>query len=111
MSPPRADDGDHSPPGPDADRPVGTDGGDAGPGFDEAALYLVVREAVEDAILGVLGTLLLVGVAFVLIWAGVVSAMSAGAPVGYAVGGAIALLGFYIAAATLEVIPPVRDWF
>lgn len=87
----------------------GTDGG-ASPGFDEATLYRVVRAAVKDALLDVLGMLLLVGVAFVLVLAGVQAVLASGSTAGAAVGLAVAGFGLYLAAATLEVIPPVREW-
>ena len=90
-----------------------TDG--AGPGFDEAALYVVVRDAVKDALLDVIGTLLLVGIAFVLVLAGgqalfASAAQYGGSPVGTAVGVGLIVAGLYIAAATLEVVPPIREW-
>ena len=81
---------------------------------DEGALYVVVRKAVEDAVLGVIGTLLLVGLALVLIWIGGAMALGSGremGPVPILLGTAIALVGLYVAAATLEVIPPIREWF
>jgi hypothetical protein len=91
---------------------LGTDGGEhPTPGFDEAVLYTVVRDAVKDALLDVIGTVLLVGIAFVLVIAGaqaVVSALSFGT---VAVGVGVAAVGVYLAAATLEIIPPIRDWF
>ncbi|NHN58182.1 MULTISPECIES: hypothetical protein [Halorussus] len=92
-----------------ADAPRETD--DGGAGFDEAALYGVVRKAVEDAILGVIGTLLLLGVAAVVLWTGVAVAMQSTGPTGTALGGAAVLFGLYLAAATLEIIPPAREWF
>jgi len=93
--------------------------GDDGPeepvqvAIDEGALYVVVRKAVEDAVLGVIGTLLLVGVALVLVWIGGAMAVSAGGrqPVATVAGVAIALVGLYVAAASLEVVPPIREWF
>jgi len=80
--------------------------------IDEGALYVVVRKAVEDAMLGVIGTLLLVGVALVLVWVGGAIAISAGVgqPLAALLGVAIAAVGLYFAAATLELIPPVREW-
>ena len=80
--------------------------------MDEGALYVVVRRAVEDAVLGVIGTLLLVGVALVLVWVGGAMAVNAGSsqPVATVAGVAIVLVGLYIAAASLEVIPPIREW-
>ncbi|SFR90368.1 hypothetical protein SAMN05216559_0784 [Halomicrobium zhouii] len=90
------------------------DGGAAAE-IDEAVLYTVVRKAVEDAILGVIGTVLLVGVAFVIAYVGllgvVASAGSTGAGLaGVAVSVALIAVGLYLAAATLELIPPIREW-
>lgn len=80
--------------------------------LDEGALYVVVRKAVEDALLGVIGTLLLVGVALVLVWVGGAIVVSAGLgqPLAVLLGLGIALVGLYFAAATLELIPPLREW-
>lgn len=78
--------------------------------FDEVRLYGVVRKAVEDAILGVIGTLLLLGVAFVLIGIGFSTAARIGSPTGIAVGTVVVLFGLYLVAATLELIPSVWDW-
>lgn len=91
---------------------LGTDGGEhPAPGFEEVALYNLVRDAVKDALLDVIGTVLLVGIAFVLVIAGaqaVFSALSFGT---LAVGVGVTAVGVYLAAATLEIIPPIRDWF
>ncbi|QLG28476.1 hypothetical protein HUG10_13360 [Halorarum halophilum] len=107
MVPPRT--GEHDRPTSHADGPAETDGG-TDPGFDEAALYVVVREAVEDAILGAIGTLMLVGVSFVLIGMGFTTAFETGDPAGAAVGALMGLLGLYVAASTLELVPPVSEW-
>lgn len=81
--------------------------------IDEGALYVAVRRAVEDAVLGVIGTLLLVGVALVLVWIGGAMAINAGGnqPVAAVAGLAIALIGIYLAASSLEVVPPILEWF
>lgn len=102
-----------SQPGADA-RSTGRDGpelpdGGTDVGFDEVALYTVVRKAVEDAILDVIGTLLLVGVALVVVWIGAAAIVSGTTP-GLLGGTAAILFGVYLAAATLEVIPPAREW-
>lgn len=94
--------------GPGAAAPE-TDGGPL-PGFDEAVLYRVVRAAVKDALLDVVGTLLLVGVAFVLVVAGGQAVVASDSTAWTALGLAVALGGVYLAAATLEVIPSVREW-
>jgi len=89
-----------------------TDGGEpTAPGFDEAALYTVVRDAVKDALLDVIGTVLLVGIAFVLVIAGVQAVFSSMSFGTVAIGIGVTAVGVYLAAATLEVIPPIRDWF
>ncbi|MFC4449608.1 hypothetical protein [Halorussus aquaticus] len=79
--------------------------------FDEAALYGVVREAVEDAILGVIGTLLLVGVALVIVLAGVGTMTRTGGPAVTVFGGLVTALVLYLGAVTLGVIPPVSERF
>lgn len=91
------------------DRPVGDGGVD--PGFDEAAMYVVVRDAVEDAILGVLGTLMLLGIAFVAVWAGGAAIVQSQTPVSITFGVLAIAFGFYLAASSLEVVPPAREWF
>lgn len=90
------------------DSPPTSDG--PSPGFDEAALYTVVRDAVKDALLDVIGTVLLVGISFVLVVAGVQSMLSSSLAT-VALGTGITAIGGYIAAATLEIIPPIRNWF
>mgnify|MGYP000427527662 CR=1 FL=1 len=86
-----------------------SDGG-TDPGFDEARLYNVVRAAMKDALLDVIGTLLLVGLSFVLVAMGGQILLQADAVTSGAVGGVLVLVGLYIAAATLELIPPIREW-
>lgn len=81
------------------------------PGFDEVALYGVVRKAVEDAILGAVGTILLVGVAFVLVLVGATTAVRTPGLGGVLFGSAAALFGLYLAGSTLGLIPPAREWF
>lgn len=86
-----------------------TDGG-AVPEFDEATLYFVVRNAVEDALLSVVGTLLLVGVAFVVIVLGGSLLLSSVSPLGKAVGTILVIGGLFGAGVILEVIPSISDW-
>lgn len=78
-------------------------------GFDPDALYRVVRAATKDALLDVIGTVLLLGVATVLVAAGVGGLLSGTVPA-VAVGTVLVLVGLYMAAATLEIIPPIREW-
>lgn len=85
-----------------------TDGGyDAG--LDEDELYLVVRTAVKDAMLDVIGTLVLLGFALGLVWIGGMLAVD-GDSAGFVVaGGAFVALGAVLAALALELIPPIRN--
>lgn len=78
--------------------------------FDEQALYRVVRSAVEDAILGVLGTLLLLAIAafFVFIGFDMLRSTVSAASLGF--GGVFIAFGLYLGAATLGLIPPLREW-
>lgn len=97
---------------PDSQRPKDTNGGEPPTtGFDEAALYTVVRDAVKDALLDVIGTLLLLGIAFVLVIVGIQAVFSSISLGTVAVGIGVAAFGVYLAAATLEIIPPIREWF
>ena len=80
------------------------------PGFDEAALFAVVRAAVKDALLDVIGTVLLVGVAGVLLVAGAGSAVRASSVAELLASLAVAGFGLYLAATALEIVPPAREW-
>ncbi|WP_255148697.1 hypothetical protein [Halorarius halobius] len=86
------------------------DGGTAR-AFDDAALYSVVRTAVKDALLDVIGTVLLVGIGAVLTIAGGAAVVQASDITGVAVGVWLVALGVYIAATALELVPSVRNWF
>ena len=82
-------------------------------GFDEQALYRVVRSAVEDAILGVLGTLLLLAIAAFFAWLGgamLVSAAGAGPTASLGFGIVFLAFGLYLGAATLDLVPSLREW-
>lgn len=87
-----------------------TDGG-TDPGFDEAVMYTVIRAAMKDALLDVIGTVLLVGTAFVIVVAGGQALVDSESVPEAALAGLVALFGVYMAAATLEIVPPIRDWF
>ncbi len=82
-----------------------------GPTIDRAELYLIINRAVEDAILGALGTLLLVVVSLVLVWFGIMITISASdASVLGALGGAlVTLVGLYFAGTALDLIPSLSD--
>jgi len=82
-------------------------------GFDEQALYRVVRSAVEDAILGVLGTLLLLAIAAFFVWVGgamLLSAAEAGLTLSLGFGLVFLAFGLYLGAATLDLVPSLREW-
>lgn len=86
-----------------------TDGGYQ-EGLDERRLYFIVRKAVKDAILGVLRTVVLLGVALLMVIFGVSSAIS-GASNGILIGVTAIVLGIYCAVATLELVPTIPDLF
>ncbi|MFH5800407.1 hypothetical protein [Haladaptatus sp. CMAA 1911] len=79
--------------------------------LEEQELYELVYRAVEDAILGMVGTLLLVGVAVVLVWTGIIIALSRTSLAGLVAGIAAIVFGLYLGLATLEIIPSVWEWF
>jgi hypothetical protein len=87
-----------------------TGDGEVAPEIDEAALFRLIRDAVKDALLDVIGTLLLLGIACILVVAGVQLFISSISQPGIAIGGVLLAVGLYLAAATLEIIPPLRDW-
>jgi hypothetical protein len=74
--------------------------------------YRVTYHAVRDALLDVVGTIFLLAIAIVLVWTGVgvTVGTASGDPIGVAVGVVIAIVGVYLAAATLEIVPSVFDW-
>ena len=75
-------------------------------------MYVVVRKAVEDAILSILGKLVLAVMAFILVWFGMfVAVASYGSNPLQAVAGVfVVLVGLYFAATALDVIPPLNRW-
>lgn len=80
--------------------------------FDEQLLYPVIREAVEDAILGVLGTILLLGIGILFIWFGVMLLAFSFRGIPQLVFGIFAIVaGIYLAASSVKIIPPIREWF
>ncbi|WP_440771703.1 hypothetical protein [Natronorubrum sp. DTA28] len=72
--------------------------------FDERALYTVVRKAVRDALLDVIGTLVLLALGLASVWAGVQNAASQGAD-GLLFAVPMILLGVYCAAYALDFVP------
>jgi hypothetical protein len=90
-------------------RPASSDGG-TDLGFDPDALYRVVRAAVKDALLDVIGTLLLLGVAFVLVAVGGQLLLGAHSGAAAGAGAVLLLFGLYVAATALDLVPPVSDW-
>jgi glycerol uptake facilitator-like aquaporin len=74
--------------------------------------YRLTYHAVRDALLDVVGTILLTVVAFALVWIGGAAALSQESGIaGTGLGLAIAAIGLYLAATTLDVVPPVQKWF
>jgi hypothetical protein len=74
----------------------------------EAVPFRLSRDAVKDALLDVIGTLLLLGLATVLVVIGGQLYLSSASGLGAAIGGVLVVGGLYLAAATLESIP--RGW-
>ena len=74
-------------------------------------LYTILRAAIEDAMMNVLGSLVLVVVGFLFAIAGAFLFITGLDPVGMYVGMVIILIGFYIVAVSLGAIRPVRQWF
>lgn len=91
------------------ERPTASDGG-TDLGFDPDALYRVVRAAVKDALLDVIGTLLLLGVALVLVVTGGQLLVGATSGVMVGVGAVVVLFGLSVAATALDLLPPVAEW-
>ncbi|RLM47577.1 hypothetical protein DVK00_03465 [Haloarcula sp. Atlit-47R] len=77
--------------------------------LSEEELYAIVRVATEDAVLGALGTLMLVGIGIVLASWGAALLLSA-TPLPAAIGVVLVLFGAYLALSSLRMIPPVREW-
>lgn len=79
--------------------------------LDPGDLYVVIRKAVEDANLHVIGTLFMVILALVLVWFGILVAVSANdtSPLMAAGGGVVVLVGLYLAASELGIIPSLSD--
>lgn len=75
--------------------------------FTGEELYLIVRKAVEDAIISAIGTLILVVLAFGLIWFGMLIGVQGfgGNPLQAAGGGFLVLVGLYFAGTSLDLIP------
>lgn len=80
--------------------------------LSETEFYTLIRTAFKDALLDVIGTVLLVGIGLLLFWAGVAGAVRAatGDSPGLALLGiGLATVGVYVAAAALEYVPSVFD--
>jgi len=92
----------------DAADPRATDGRVAQ--LSEEELYAIVRVAAEDAVLGALGTLMLVGIGLVLIATGASALLTAVTPVTVLVSVVVIGFGTYLVASSFGVIPPAREW-
>lgn len=102
---------DSSPDEADDARPSPAPDGGEVTGFDDAALYSVVRAAVKDALFDVLGTVLLVGIGFVLVMAGIQAVFRTQSLPAVTLGVWLIAIGVYLAATALELVPSVWDWF
>lgn len=79
-------------------------------GMDEELLYAVVREAVEDAVVGVVVRIALAGVVLALAWPLVVVAFESGG-VASATGGTIlAVVVVFLVVRVLGLVPPFSEW-
>jgi len=90
-----------------SEHPV-SDGGH--PGIDEDELYAVVHDAVEDAILGVVGTLLLLAVGFVLFLSGVGALFDTESTAALGLGLTPALVGLGLFLGTLRNVLSAGEW-
>ncbi len=89
-----------------SDQPLQTD-------LSADELYVVVRKAVEDAIISAVGTLVLVVLSFGLVWLGIlVGAQGYGQNlIQAAAGGFVVLVGLYMAGTALGVVPRLDSVF
>jgi hypothetical protein len=78
--------------------------------LSEEELYAIVRVATEDAVLGALGTLMLVGIGIVLIATGASALLTSVTPTSVLVSVVFIGFGGYLAASSLRIIPPAREW-
>ncbi|MDG5817746.1 hypothetical protein [Natronococcus sp. A-GB7] len=84
------------------------DGGTVNEG-DREELYAVVRAAVRDALLDVAGTVALLGFALLFVATGVRGLLEAAGTTGAVVSLALVVLGFAIAAVSLDLVPSIRE--
>ncbi|NLV13600.1 hypothetical protein [Haloarcula argentinensis] len=78
--------------------------------LSEEELYAIVRIAAEDAVLGALGTLMLVGIGIVLIATGASALLANVTPATVLVSVVLIGFGVYLTTSSLGVIPPAREW-
>ncbi|WP_436911436.1 hypothetical protein [Halosimplex marinum] len=78
--------------------------------IDEERLYEIVHDAVEDAVLGVVGTLLLLGVGVVLLSSGVTAVLGATSPAMSGLGVVVFLFGLGALFEGLRGVLPVGRW-
>ncbi|NUC74371.1 hypothetical protein HTZ84_19080 [Haloterrigena sp. SYSU A558-1] len=91
----------------DSGRDVGSDD-DVGVALERDELYTVIRTAVRDALLDVLGTVLLLGLALLFVATGA-RALADPSSGGTALGVGGILVGFGIAASALGLGPSIRE--
>ncbi|SEH13175.1 hypothetical protein SAMN04487967_1196 [Natronorubrum sediminis] len=76
--------------------------------IDQDELYTAVRTGIEDALLDVLGTVLLLALALLLVGVGVQAIVETPSSVNVAFGGVMVGLGLAITAAAFDLLPPFR---
>ncbi|TYL40163.1 hypothetical protein CV102_00855 [Natronococcus pandeyae] len=76
---------------------------------DREELYAVVRAAVKDALLDVVGTIALLGLGLLFVTTGARGLLEAAGTTGAVVSLALVGLGFAIAAVALDLVPSIRE--
>ncbi|WP_293027159.1 hypothetical protein [Natronococcus sp.] len=76
---------------------------------DREELYAVVRAAVRDALLDVVGTVALLGFALLFVATGVRGLLEAAGTAGAAVSLVLVALGVVIAVVALDLVPSIRE--
>lgn len=78
--------------------------------LSEEELRRLISDAVEDAILGAIGTVLLMAIGLVFVAVGAVTAVEGSTTTEWLLGAAFLLFGGYVAARAVRLLPPLRAW-